>query len=334
MIRNPRFSIVNIEDNEYLVPSGQEIVDRHGSMRIGGLSRVLWDILEKEYTVKELFRLIEKKYDAVTEDDTNTVANDVSFTISAFLKINAVTEEPITVYTRLVEAADLWIDRTDTGYSCHFPTFSTIDDIEIVKSRRYDIHSFEKEYELRSLLELPYEKMVSSRIPYSYYSLDFGRIFIHSVSVLYRDRLWLISAPSGTGKTTHASMWVEYEGARIVNGDLNLIGVEAESVYAYGTPWCGTSMTYDLERYPVGGVIFLRQGYDNHVDDMSTEQGILSLVSRDISPMWDNELVARNVAIAKDIASHIMMCKLYCTKDKSAFDTLKEYIDGYLDGEN
>ncbi len=334
MIRNPRFSIVNIGDNEYLVPSGQEIVNRRGSMRIGGLSRVLWDILEDEYTVKELFRIIEKKYDAVTEDDTNTVANDVSFTISAFLKISAVTEQPVIVGTRLAEAADLWVDRTDVGYRCHFPTFSTINDIDIISAKQYDIQSLEKEYDFEILAESPYERRISARIPYSYYALAMGRILVHSVSVLYRGRLWLFSAPSGTGKSTHASMWVEYEGTKIINGDLNLIGVEEDGVYAYGTPWCGTSEIYDLERYPVGGVVFLRQGYDNHVDDIDEEQAIISLLSRDVSPMWDNGLVARNVSIVKDIAPHIMMCRLYCTRDKQAFDIMKEYIDQYLDGEN
>ena len=49
---------------------------------------------------------------------------------------------------------------------------------------------------------------------------------VHSASILYRDKVWLFSAPSGTGKTTHTRLWQEIYETPVINGDINLIAVE------------------------------------------------------------------------------------------------------------
>ena len=178
-----------------------------------------------------------------------------------------------------------------------------------------------------------------------------GRVFVHSASILYRGRLWLFAAPAGIGKSTHVKMWEKNCGARIINGDLNLIGINVDGVgkglavssvdrvgessgepWVYGTPWCGTSEIYELKDYPLGGIIILRQGYKDYIEDMSYEDGVIGILSRSVSPMWDKKLVRKNVDIIADIAKDIMICKLYCTIHDSAYTLMKSYIDEYLDG--
>ena len=196
-----------------------------------------------------------------------------------------------------------------------------------------------------------YESLIATRIPFSYYSLMIGRVFIHSSSILYRDRVWLFTAPAGTGKSTHARMWEKNGSAKIINGDLNLIGRNVDGFgkgfavssfdhsgeslgepWVYGTPWCGTSGIYELKDYPLGGIIILRQGYKDYIEEMSYEDGVIGILSRSVSPMWDKKLVRKNVDIITDIAKDIMICKLYCTINDSAYTLMKSYIDEYLDG--
>ena len=42
------------------------------------------------------------------------------------------------------------------------------------------------------------------------------------------------------------------------------------------------------------------------------------------------DLFERNMEIVENIVSKIMVCKLHCTKEPSAAEVMKEYIDGYL----
>lgn len=42
---------------------------------------------------------------------------------------------------------------------------------------------------------------------------------LHSAYIRHRGRAILFSAPSGTGKSTQASLWAQYAGAEIINGD-------------------------------------------------------------------------------------------------------------------
>lgn len=366
MIRNPRFDIYRIGDKEYLLPSGQNIQRRSKVMCLSGIAPLLWNEFEYDHSVVSMFRFVEEKYGAENQDDRNIISVDVSNVCSAFIGAGALLEEAEPIEDRLLESEDIIVDRNgENGYICSFPRFDSVEDIYITSDE--SIRDIFLTYDLEEIAGYDYEMRIATRIPFSYYALMMGRVFIHSSSILYRDRLWLFAAPAGTGKTTHARMWEKNGSARIINGDLNLIGRKEACVgkglavpsidrsgesscgdscnrsvdrsdessgapWVYGTPWCGTSKKYELQDYPLGGIIILRQGYKDYIEDMSYEDGVIGILSRSVSPMWDKKLVRKNVDIISDIAKDIMICKLYCTINDSAYTLMKSYIDEYLDG--
>ncbi|MBQ8005081.1 MAG: hypothetical protein IJ303_02060 [Clostridia bacterium] len=70
-------------------------------------------------------------------------------------------------------------------------------------------------------------------------------MLMHSAVIEYEGKAYAFSAKSGTGKTTHVSLWQKAfgDGVRIINGDKPLVrrvkkGDGFEFI-AYGTPWCG-----------------------------------------------------------------------------------------------
>ena len=366
MIRNPRFDIYRIGDKEYLLPSGQNIQRRSKVMCLSGIAPLLWNEFEYDHSVVSMFRFVEEKYGAKNQDDRNIISVDVSNVCSAFIGAGALLEEAEPIGDRLLESEDIIVDRNgENGYICSFPRFDSVEDIYITSDE--SIRDIFLTYDLEEIAGYDYEMRIATRIPFSYYALMMGRVFIHSSSILYRDRLWLFAAPAGTGKTTHARMWEKNGSARIINGDLNLIGRKEACVgkglavpsidrsgesscggscnrsvdrsdessgepWVYGTPWCGTSGIYELKDYPLGGIIILRQGYKDYIEEMSYEDGVIGILSRSVSPMWDKKLVRKNVDIIADIAKDIMICKLYCTINDSAYTLMKSYIDEYLDG--
>ena len=150
---------------------------------------------------------------------------------------------------------------------------------------------------------------------------------LHSCSLLFRNKVWAFSAPSGTGKSTHCSIWNRLYETPIVNGDLNLIGLENGEPYVYGTPWCGTSGIYDTGKHKLGGIILLKQGLKNHIDHLSMEQKILLVQQRLVTSVWDEEMLKKTFDIVKQLVKAIYVCRYYCTMEDDAAHILRGDIE-------
>ena len=48
-----------------------------------------------------------------------------------------------------------------------------------------------------------------------------GMFVLHSASLLYLEKAWLFSGPSGMGKSTHTALWKKLFDTPFLNGDLN-----------------------------------------------------------------------------------------------------------------
>lgn len=150
---------------------------------------------------------------------------------------------------------------------------------------------------------------------------------VHSASIVYRDKVWLFSASSGTGKSTHVNLWQELCGVPVFNGDLNLIGMKDGQPVVYGIPWCGTSGIYTNRTMPLGGITFLRQDRQDIIEEPEPDEAVLLLLNRIVYPVWTKETLCRAAVSAEQIAAVVKMHKLRCTKTLNAAKTVKEKID-------
>ena len=89
------------------------------------------------------------------------------------------------------------------------------------------------------------------------------RIVFYSCMVEYAGRAYAFAAPSGTGKSTHAGLWIQYlgdAGAKVLNGDKPFLHVPQEgAVVAYGCPWTGKEGWGYNGSAPLAGICILRQ---------------------------------------------------------------------------
>lgn len=154
-----------------------------------------------------------------------------------------------------------------------------------------------------------------------------GLCVVHSASLLYRERAWLFSGKSGTGKSTHVSLWKDAYGVPLLNGDLNCLGVDGDRVWVYGLPWCGTSGIATPETFPLGGVVFLRQWRENVVQELTEAEKICALSMRMITPTWTAELLNKNLTQAEKIIHRCVLARLCCTKEPEAASVMRKYID-------
>lgn len=122
-------------------------------------------------------------------------------------------------------------------------------------------------------------------------------------------------------------MWHEQLGVPYLNGDLNLIGRKDGKMVVCGIPWCGTSEIYTTGDYELGGIVLLGRDTKDRVEPLTMYEKIMRVMQRMISPVWKEELLEKNLEIAKEIAKEVPVLHLFCTKEISAVETVKEEID-------
>ena len=72
--------------------------------------------------------------------------------------------------------------------------------------------------------------------------MDYDCFVFHAAAVRYRNLAWLITAPSGMGKTTQCTSLLEEHPDEIslINGDKPFIDLRGESIMVHPSPWNGT----------------------------------------------------------------------------------------------
>ena len=216
------------------------------------------------------------------------------------------------------------IDAKD-HYVLEFPCMPELSELHLSKDGQEVI--------LYYLLPLSEDHRISIfhalRLTYLYLASRLERTVLHSASILYQGKAWLFSGSSGTGKSTHTGLWHDILQTPYINGDLNLLAMNDRPVI-HGLPWCGTSGIYDTNTYPLGGIILLRQSPKNRVEELSPDRKLLLVQQRLISPSWTSKMLDTNLKNIEQILPHILVCRLYCTKDEEAVMTIKNRIDLYL----
>ena len=92
--------------------------------------------------------------------------------------------------------------------------------------------------------------------------ISFGGMMLHSSAVVLDGEAYLFSAPSGTGKSTHTSLWLQHFGDRafILNDDKPAIRVTDNGIFVYGTPFSGKNDISENTGVPLKAVAVLSRG--------------------------------------------------------------------------
>ena len=158
-----------------------------------------------------------------------------------------------------------------------------------------------------------------------------GRVLgLHGVTLLCGDEIIILSAPSGTGKTTLSRLLESYQDAIVLNGDFAMLSCPDDTVWFEPTPFCGTSGRCLNQRAPVDRVVFLEQSRDDRWQRLNGRQALSRFMSNTFVPLWDERLVqstgllaARCLAsLSADLfsfaphreASEIFLTQLMCEK--------------------
>lgn len=153
-----------------------------------------------------------------------------------------------------------------------------------------------------------------------------GKLLLHCAYVLHEGRAILFTAPSGTGKTTQATLWQRFMGSRIINGDRAALGLENGSVIAYGLPISGTSPDCENVTAPVAAIVSLSQAKENRVTLLPAVSAVKRLLSGTYLPPEFSQDLPLLVDLAASLAARVPVYHLQCLPDESAVRALAALI--------
>lgn len=118
------------------------------------------------------------------------------------------------------------------------------------------------------------------RVLYAQAVLLKGGISVHAACVHCEGRAYLFLGKSGTGKSTHAQLWMKHiADTRLLNDDNPTLRLLPDgTVMAYGTPWSGKTPCYRQAQFPVGGMVRLRQASHNQFCAMEGTEAFMTLL--------------------------------------------------------
>ncbi|MBQ3116651.1 MAG: hypothetical protein IJC07_06460 [Clostridia bacterium] len=112
-----------------------------------------------------------------------------------------------------------------------------------------------------------------------------GLIF-HSSAIMVDGKAYLFTAPSGTGKSTHARLWRELLGDRavMVNDDKPIVRFVDGKFYVYGTPWNGKHGLDTNCRAEIKAVCKISQAKENSIRKATAGEMVFTVLNQTVRP--------------------------------------------------
>jgi len=104
---------------------------------------------------------------------------------------------------------------------------------------------------------------------------------MHASVVMNNGKGYLFLGKSGTGKSTHSRLWINFiPGTELLNDDNPILRLMPDgSARVYGSPWSGKTPCYKNMDVPAGAVVRIRQAPFNKIERLSTIHAYASLMA-------------------------------------------------------
>ena len=164
----------------------------------------------------------------------------------------------------------------------------------------------------------------------------------HAAVVSHEGKAYMFLGPSGTGKSTHARLWLKYiGGTELVNDDNPVVRVvqttppggtppdSGGEVMCYGSPWSGKTPCYRNVSYPLGGIVLLSQAPYNKIRRLDGIEAYAALVPSISGKRWDAQIADGLHQTENALAMNVPVWHLECLPVKEAARLCQLTIDNW-----
>lgn len=154
---------------------------------------------------------------------------------------------------------------------------------------------------------------------YAFASADKYTVLMHASVIRCEGKGYLMTAPSGTGKSTHTRLWYDnIPGCDLMNDDNPVVRIINGEAIVYGSPWSGKTPCYRNIQAPVGGLVRIQQRPENSIRRLRPIEAFSNLLPAMSSMKWDKRVYN---GVCDSISELIGICGMYelgCLPDAAA----------------
>ena len=167
---------------------------------------------------------------------------------------------------------------------------------------------------------------------YAIATAPYNTALFHAAVVSYDGKGYMFLGKSGTGKSTHARLWLKYnEGSELLNDDNPVVRIEDDGngngvTRVYGSPWSGKTPCYKNEVYPLGGFVMLSQAPYNKIERLRGVRAYAALVPCISGKRWETVIADGLHQTENALAMNVPVWYLECLPDEEAARVCKESV--------
>jgi hypothetical protein len=146
-----------------------------------------------------------------------------------------------------------------------------------------------------------------------------GALLIHASCIMKDGWGYPFTAKSGTGKSTHTSLWMKHiEGVELLNDDNPVIRFIDGEAFIYGSPWSGKTPCYRNRKARLGAVTKIKRATENSIERSNPINAFGMMLAACSSMKWDNEIYNGVCDTATRIIETTPIYTLHCLPDEQA----------------
>jgi len=154
---------------------------------------------------------------------------------------------------------------------------------------------------------------------YTYATASLDTLLLHSSVVRHNGKACLFFGKSGTGKSTHARLWVEnIPGCDLINDDNPVARYIDGKCYVYGSPWSGKTPCYRNTFSEIRALVRLEQAPQNSITQIAGLDAYASLLSSSSSIKWIRADMDKHVRMVEKLIINLPSYHLKCLPDQEA----------------
>ena len=144
-------------------------------------------------------------------------------------------------------------------------------------------------------------------------------LLIHASLVRNQGYGYAFIAKSGTGKSTHTSLWMKYiEGCDLMNDDNPIIRFINGKPWIYGSPWSGKTPCYRNVKAPLGAITRIDRAKSNSIELLNPIEAFASLLPSCSHMKWDHNIHNKICDTITRIIETTKIYTLHCLPNEEA----------------
>lgn len=150
--------------------------------------------------------------------------------------------------------------------------------------------------------------------------LRHNSVAIHTSTIVHDGKAYMFLGESGTGKSTHTSLWRKYiPNSELLNDDSPILRIINGKAWAYGSAWSGKTPCFKDEHYPLGGIVRLSQAPHNAIRRLNKIEALGAILpSCPPAFAYDSHLTDLMCSIISDTIRTVPVYHLDCLPDEDA----------------